>query len=242
MSRRTPGLLGRHRATRHLQADWPGRAEVETSTGPGPAPMSRRPSRTASAGDRLRRPRRLQRRAAERQVGGERGRVRAPGAVRRPVRVPLARGAARCSAPSKNTSVASSRWPPVTTTSSGPSACSARARSSASPGRRRAGPTVAGAAASPRRRPRSPSTRASGRFGVITVASGRSSSISAGARRRRAGPRRTRRPSRGRSPPARRVSSRRARATARPSRPCRACRSSPRPRRCPRPRPAPARR
>ncbi len=93
-------------------------------------------------------------------------------------------------APSKNTSVACSRWPPVTTTAAGPSRCSSRASSSASS---TASPRATTSAASPAASPRattsaaSPaaarpapaavaaSTRASGTFGVITVTRGSSS-------------------------------------------------------------------
>ena len=84
---------------------------------------------------------------AERQAGGQRRGVRAARAVRGAVGVALARDL-DVRSPSKSTSTASSRWPPVTTTARGPSAWTARARPSAS---------------SARRRPAS--TRASGRFG-----------------------------------------------------------------------------
>ena len=107
-----------------------------------------------------------------------------------PTHAPRRRDAARPGSnvmlvPSKNTSVTSSRCPPVTTTFAGPSPCSARARSSTSS--RPAASTPRHADASPPRAaaPRPPtaraasapaaSTRASGRFGVITVASGSSS-------------------------------------------------------------------
>ena len=122
--------------------------------------------------------------------------------------------------PSKSTSVASSRCPPVTTTTSGPERV------------QRAGERldVLG------RRPAPASTRASGRFGVITVARGssRSTSARAGARRR-AAPRRTPRPSPGRSPPACPGSSRSSAVVDGSDGlgACRASRSSPRRRRCP---------
>ena len=85
--------------------------------------------------------------------------------------------------PSKSTSVASSRCPPVTTTTSGPSACSARASCSTSSG-----------AARPGEHPR---------LGQVRRDHGRARQQQCRparrARRRRAAPRPTRRPSRGRS-------------------------------------------
>ena len=69
----------------------------------------------------------------------------------------------------RTTSIACSRWPPVTTTQRGPSAWSARAAPAL------ARPPVAPAPASPTRA----GARASGRFGVITVARGSSRATSA---------------------------------------------------------------
>ena len=127
----------------------------------------------------------LERGEAEREVRGERAGVRAAGAVGGAVGVALA-GDLVIASPSKKTSVASSRWPPVTTTF-------VRAE-----GVERAGELlgVGAVAAASGRAPR-------GRSGVITVARGSSSSSRApGGPCRRAAPRRTRRPSRGRSRPA----------------------------------------
>ena len=149
-------MRGPARPARAALAAW---SAPKTSTGPAPAPSPRRPSRTASRGDPPRRPRGLERGEA-RAPGGRRARTSACSRSRaRRRRGGARRGSRSSSSPSKKTSVASSRWPPVTTTASGPSACSA-------PGERLRVVAVVGA-----RR----STRASGRFGVITVARGSSS-------------------------------------------------------------------
>src|SRR4051812_977931 len=123
------------------------RTTFSASTGPAPRPRPRSPCATASAAIS---------RAARAASSGEWPSARwaasaelcvqpdpcaAPSGWRTP-------GSSSTCTPSKNTSVASSRCPPVTTTFSGPSAYSARASSSASS-------------------PSPTSTRASGRFGVI---------------------------------------------------------------------------
>ena len=127
-----------------------------TSTGPAPAPRSRSPSRTALRRDALGLARGGLEVVAEREPRRERRGVRAARAVRGAVGVARA-GRARPRARRRRTRRSPrSRCPPVTTTARGPSAWTARA--SASPVERR-------------RRPAS--TRASGRFGVTTVARGR---------------------------------------------------------------------
>ena len=126
---------------------------------PGPAPgRSRADRRDGLARRSPRRPRRLERREAERQVGGQRARVGAARAVRGAVGVALAGNRVELGRRRRTGPTTSSRWPPVTTTFAGRASCSARASSSTS-----------SLAARPR------STRASGTFGVITVARGSSS-------------------------------------------------------------------
>src|SRR3954468_5167913 len=152
---------GGHRATSALAGDCPARAvSSKTSTGPAPAPRPRRPLRTASPAMRF---------AALAASTGADPSARWAASADECVHPDPCAAPSRCrspginsiAVPSKNTSVASCRWPPVTTTLAEPSACSARARSSAS------------WSSSPA------STRASGRFGVITVATGTSSSTMA---------------------------------------------------------------
>ena len=74
---------------------------------------------------------------AQRQPRGQRRGVRAARAVRRAVGVARARRARPRRSPSKTTSIACSRCPPVTTTARGPSAWTARASSSPLERRRR---------------------------------------------------------------------------------------------------------
>src|SRR3954469_10240069 len=126
-----------------------------TSTGPAPAPSSRRPSRTASEAIA-----RAARAASSGAWPSARCAARAlewvqpdPWAAPSRWRGPVSSSSV---SPSKKTSTTSSRCPPVTTTARGPRACSARAS----------------AAPSPSPSGRSASTRASGRLGVITEASG----------------------------------------------------------------------
>ena len=116
---------------------------------------------------------------------------------------------AAASAPSKKRSTTRSLWPPVTTTASGPSASTSRARSSC-------GVPLA----RPGQRPRLGDVRGDHRRQRQQVARSTPS-----APRRRAGPRRSRRPSPGRRRPARPRPARAPRPPPRPSRPYRACRS-----------------
>ena len=114
----------------------------------GAAPTLRSPSRTASEAIRF------AARAASSGSSRARAGRRAPRSACSPSRGPRrprsARPRSRTSrSPSKKTSVASARWPPVTTTASGPSAWTARTRASG----------VRSAPAAPA------STAASGRFG-----------------------------------------------------------------------------
>ena len=151
-------------------------------------------------------------------MGGERARVRAARSVGGAVGVARAASASRAWSPSKKTSSTSSRWPPVTTTACGPRRVELRGRA---PRRRRS--------ASPA------STRASGRFGVITVARGSRSSSSAArapsSSSDGAGLGDHHRVDHDRDARVEQVERRRRRR--RPSPRCRACRSSPRRRRCP---------
>src|SRR3954447_10761412 len=141
-----------------------------TSTGPGPAPISRSPCSTA--------------RAAVRRASSAASRGVAPWARKaasadacvqpEPWAAPsgcLGPGISVIVAPSSKRPVAMSRWPPVRTTWAGPRSWTARTRS--------CGSRIA--------RPSRARTRASGTFGVATAARGRMSSTSAsrasGARR-----------------------------------------------------------
>ena len=177
------------------------RRRPSTSTGPAPAPTSRRPSRTARRRAAWRRAPPPAASSPERQPRRQHRGVRAARTRARRRRGSARRAARRARSPSKNTSIACSRWPPVTTT---------HARAERVDGARQlARPSSVAPAPGQRRAPRAGSASP-------PCARGSSSSISAAARvGRRAARRRTRRPSPGRARPAcRREQSSSARATA----------------------------
>ena len=140
-----------------------------TSTGPSPAPSSTSPWRTASDAARAAPRRRLH----ERRRRARAARRAWPSACSRRRASRRRRGARpgsrRARAPSKRWSTGSSPWPPVTTTAGAPSSCSRSASS------RRGAPA------------RPASASASCRFGVTTVASGKSRADERRRRRRPAG-------------------------------------------------------
>ena len=215
---------GRWPAASRASSGAPG--QLEDVHRPGPRAEVAQPVADRLAGDPPGGPRGLERRVAEREVGGERRRVRAARAVRGAVRDGARRGSAHAS--------------PVEHDVGRLLAVAAGHDHHGGPER------VQRAARGPRgrRRVRRPSTRASGTFGVITVARGSSSRDE-----RRAG--RLVQQHGARLGDHHRVEhDRRAAARAgpaprgrrRPSRRSRASRSSPRRRRCRPRRPAPARR
>ena len=130
-----------------------------TSTGPAPAPSSRRPSRTASPATSRASARRLERRARRARAAPRASRSACSPSRARRRRDGARRGSRRTSSPSKNRSVAS-----LAVAAGDDDARRARAR-----GRARAelAPASSVLAVAPA------STRASGRFGVTTVARGR---------------------------------------------------------------------
>ncbi len=121
-----PSGAGRHEQPGTAPRSGPGRR-------PGPARGRSRAGRRVPPRPRSRAPRAPPRAASGRAPGAP----RAPTSGCSPSRARRRRGGARPAirwmpSPSNRTSVASSRWPPVTTTTSGPRACSARASASTS--------------------------------------------------------------------------------------------------------------